>query len=308
MTDHVTCIPQTNSRSLPVSQEPSPTALGPLWPHILGTAPSPTLSQPSAVCTAPSVAQLYSISEFGSLPFLVSGRLSPQLIAGFCSKSTSQEGAPCLIYYNYWCPNPTTPHLPLLCHFSPSEYTCPVDPLSQHALISKWEPLLTFWLTSLHLNQELLTCTILYLCIVSDLLSSCSLRIATSFQVSISSSFDLTLFLTQDPSLLSSEYLCLVSSWLPDSCLRTSTSFQVNTSAQFLSYVLFLGEDFPSSPSEYPCPVSQLCSTLPSRPSHLLHVSYHCLASNLCALLLTKDNNCFPSEYICALCVKSSGP
>ena len=104
----------------PVSLRPKPKSacVSRTLPHSTGTSltpcprscPSPTLFLPSAVCTAPSVAQLHSISEFGSLPFLVSGRLSPQLIAGFCSKSTSQEGAPCLIYYDYCCPNPTTPH------------------------------------------------------------------------------------------------------------------------------------------------------------------------------------------------------
>ena len=101
----------------PSDQQPKSACVSRTLPHSAGTSPTPhprscplSHSVPaSAVCTAPSVAQLYSISEFGSLPFLVPERLSPQLIAGFCSKSTSQEGAPCLIYLTTAAPTPPQP-------------------------------------------------------------------------------------------------------------------------------------------------------------------------------------------------------
>ena len=133
-----------------------------------------------------------------------------------------------------------------------------LDPSWQHPCLSKWEPLPSFWLHSLLVNQELHTYRILYLKLVSDLLRSCSLGISTCF--------DRTPCLTQDPSVLSNEYVCLVSNWLRYSDVKTSSfwafisprfssvwssshrtpsPFQVSIPAKFLTYMLLLTQDCP---------------------------------------------------------------
>lgn len=123
--------------------------------------------------------------------------------------------------------------------------------LSQHPLLSNWEPCLSFWLTSLLLNQELHSCRIWYFCLVSDLVF-CSLGLSISKQVSISSHYlNYVLLLTQDPPLLPlSVSLVIYYSH------RTSTFVQVSISAQILTYGLTIIHNIHSFPSEHLCLVS----------------------------------------------------
>ena len=200
----------------------------------------------------------------------------------------------------------------------PSAYICQVI---QHPHLSKWEPLPSFWLHSLLVNQELHTYRILYLSLVSDLLCSCSLGISTRF--------DLTLCLTQDPSLLSNEYICLVSNWLRYSYVktssfwafisphfssvwssshRTSSPLQVSIPAKFLTYMLLITQDRP------------VFSKLVSAPTFWLSITHtSTLKTNIFAHILTYGllftRLLFsPKKYLCRIltymssCLRTSSP
>ena len=196
-------------------------------------------------------------------------------------------------------------------------------PLSHHPLLSNENIFLVSDLLCSFLIRKNITTK---LCISPYFLTYC---LPAHLGSPSRSSLELTLYRTQDPSLLSNEYICLVSNWLRYSYVktssfwafisphfssvwssshRTSSPLQVSIPAKFLTYMLLITQDRPAF------------SKLVSAPTFWLSITHtSTLKTNIFAHILTYGllftRLLFsPKKYLCRIltyvssCLRTSSP